>query len=88
MGVTRIGSNTKTCRLSTVLAITPVNGPDLPAGNFFNQTGEHGSSGKILCDVTTHRLVGTRSPRSGKKGIIEKLNKKFMEDPKYGLAET
>ena len=61
LGTTRAGSDAKTRRLPAVLAIATIDGTDLSTSYIFNQTREHGSSGKILCNVTSYRLVGTGS---------------------------
>ena len=62
-------NNPGTSGLSSVLDIDCFECSYLFTGYLYHQTGKHGSPGSILCDVSSHWVLGSRKTGSRKTGI-------------------
>ena len=59
MDITKLWRNSRIAGLLAILGLIRAERHDLPARNFFNQTGKYGSPRFLLCYVTTNRVLGT-----------------------------
>ena len=67
-----VWSHSRSSGLSAVLGLDGAYSLHLSAHHLSHQTGEDGSSGEILCDVTPNRLLGAGPAGSGKAGTFGK----------------